>query len=192
MTNLNGKLILTVLLTLLLKMCICSLASDTFVTLKLVIRFFHAHIMSRINYVSNVWDGCSDVHIKKLQAVHKRAVKILCAVSPMLTGRGHISYGPLPLKEHIQYNKCILVHTVIHKKSPQYLRQLVHIGARSDHGLRNSSLILPKTRINIYKMSFACSGSFCCNVLPRSLKIACSVSTFRSKALQHFRTECNI
>ena len=28
--------------------------------------FFHAQIMSRINYVSNVWrDGCSDVHIKK-------------------------------------------------------------------------------------------------------------------------------
>ena len=34
---------------------------------------FHAHIMSRINYVSNVWDGCSDVHIKKLKTVHKRA-----------------------------------------------------------------------------------------------------------------------
>jgi len=52
--QLNGKLILTVLLTLLLKMCICCLASDTFVTVKLVIRFlfsfvFHAHMMPRIN-----------------------------------------------------------------------------------------------------------------------------------------------
>ena len=35
-------------------------------------------------------------------------------------------------------------------------------------------------------MSFAYSGSFCWNALPRSLKIACSVSTFTSKALQHF------
>ena len=26
---------------------------------------FHAHIMSRINDVSNVSDGCSDIHIKK-------------------------------------------------------------------------------------------------------------------------------
>ena len=40
MTSLNGKLILAVLLTLLLKMCICSLASDTFVIVKLVIPFF--------------------------------------------------------------------------------------------------------------------------------------------------------
>ena len=122
MTSLNGKLILTVLLTLLLKMSTCCLASDTFVTVKLVIRFFHKHIMSRINYVSNVWDSCSDVHLKKLKAVDKCAVKVLCAASPMLTGRGHISYGPLPLKEHLQYNKCILVHKVIHNKSPQYLR----------------------------------------------------------------------
>ena len=27
--------------------------------------FFHAQIMSRINYVSNVWDSCSDVYISK-------------------------------------------------------------------------------------------------------------------------------
>ena len=43
-----------------------------------------------LSYVSNVWDGCSDVHIKKL-TVHKRAVKVLCAASPMLTERGHFS-----------------------------------------------------------------------------------------------------
>ena len=172
-------------------MCICSLASDMFVTVKLVIRFFTLTVCPEL-IVSNVWDGCSDVHIKKLKTVHKRAVKVLCAASPMLTGRGHFSYGPLPLKERLQCNKCILVHKVICNKSPQYLRQLVHTGARNDHSSRNSILIFPKTRIDIYKMSFAFSGSFCWNALPRSLKIACSVSTFKSKALQHFRTECNI
>ena len=60
----------------------------------------------------------------------------------------------------LQCNKCILVHKVIHNKSPQYLRQLVHTGARSDHSSRNSVLILPKTRIDIYKMSFAYSNTF--------------------------------
>ena len=112
--------------------------------------FFFSRSLYVHNYVSNVWDGCSDVHIKK-HYVHKRAVKVLCAASPMLTGRGHISYGPLPLKEHLQCNKCILVHKVIHNKSPQYLRQLVHSGARNDHCSRNSILILPKTRIDIYE-----------------------------------------
>jgi len=100
-------------------------------------------------------------------------------------GRAHISYA-LPLKKHLQCNNCILVHKFIHNKSPQYLRQLVHTRERSDHSSRNSILIFPKTRIDIHKMSFAYSGSFCWNALPRSLKIACSVSTFKSKALQHF------
>ena len=126
---------------------------------------------------------------KKLKAVHKRAVKVLCAASPMLTGREHISCGPLPLKEHLQCNKCVLVHKVIHNKSPQYLRQLVYSGARNDHSSRNSILILPQTRIDICKMSFAYSRSVCWNAVPRSLKIACSVSTFKSKTLQHFRIE---
>ena len=109
--------------------------------------FFYAHIMSRINYVSNVWDGSSDVHIKKLKSVHKHAVKVFCAALPVLTGRVNISYDPLPLKEHIWYNKCILMHKVIHNKSPQYLRQLLHTKARSEHSSRNSILILPKTRV---------------------------------------------
>ena len=149
--------------------------------------FFHAHIMSRINYVS-----IAVMYISKNLKLHKRAVKVLCAASPMVTERGHFSYGPLPLKEHLQCNKCILVHKVIHNKSPQYLRQLVHTGARNGHSSRNSILILPQTTIDIYKMSFAYSGSLCWNALPRSLKIACSVSTFKSKALQHFRAKCNI
>ena len=147
MTNLNGKLILTVLLTLLLNMCRLRRFCDS----ETCNTFFHAHIMSRINYVSNVWDGSSDVHIKKLKSVHKRAVKVFCAALPMLTGRVNISYDPLPLKEHIWYNKCILVHKVIHNKSPQYLRQLLHTGARSEHGSRNSILILPKTRVTFIR-----------------------------------------
>ena len=84
--------------------------------------------------------------IKKLKTVHKRAVKVLCSASPMLTERGHFSYGPLPLKENLQCNKCILVHNVIHNKSPQYLRQLVHTGARNDHSSRNSILIFAQNK----------------------------------------------
>ena len=190
MTNLNDKLILTVLLTLLLKMCICSLASDTLVTVKLVIRFFTLTLCPEL-IMSLMYGMAAVMYISKNLKLYTN-VQVLCAASPMLTGRGHISYGPLPLKEHLQCNKCIFVHKVIHNKSSQYLRQLVHTGARSDHSSRNSIRILNKIRIDIYKMSFAYSRYFCWNALPRSLKTACSVSTFKSKALQHFRTECNI
>ncbi len=130
MISLSGKPTLTVLLTLLQKMCnICYLVSHTFVTLKHAEHSF-TH-MSRINDVSNVWDSRSDVHIKKLLSVHKRAVKVLRAASQRLPGRGHTSVDPLSLKQHLQHNKCILVHKVVHNKPPAYPRQLLHAGTRS-------------------------------------------------------------
>ena len=87
MTNLNGKLIFNsitnavaknVYLLSRLRRVYNSEACNTFFVLFL---FLRSHYV-QINYVSNVWDGCSDVHIKKRKAVHKRAVKVLCAASP--------------------------------------------------------------------------------------------------------------
>ena len=66
-----------------------------------------------------------------------------------LTGCEHISYGPLPRKQHLQFNKCILVHKVVHGTSPPCLGQPVHTGARSDHSSRNRMIILPKTGTDI-------------------------------------------
>ena len=41
----------------------------------------HARITSRINLVSNVWDSCSEVQIRKFKAVHQRTVQVLGAAS---------------------------------------------------------------------------------------------------------------
>ena len=32
--------------------------------------FFNAHVMSKVNYVSNVWDNCAQVHLKKLESAY--------------------------------------------------------------------------------------------------------------------------
>ena len=39
--------------------------------------FFNAHIKLHIDYVSVVWDGCSDVLKKRLNPLHRRAVKLI-------------------------------------------------------------------------------------------------------------------
>ena len=170
-------------------MCTCCLASDTFVTVKLVIRFFTRTLCPEL-IMSLMYGIAAVMYISKNLKLFTNVQSSLCCFAIANWTRAHFIWS-VTFKRHIQYNQCTLVHKVIHNKSPQYLRQLVHTGVRSDHSSRNSILILPKTRIDVYKMSFAYSGSFCWNALPRSLKIACSVSTFKSKALQHFRTECN-
>ena len=39
--------------------------------------FYNAHIKSHIGYASVVWDGCGEVHFKKLNSLHPRAGKLI-------------------------------------------------------------------------------------------------------------------
>ena len=39
--------------------------------------FYYAHIMSHINYASPIWDGAAEVHLKKVDSLHRRAAKII-------------------------------------------------------------------------------------------------------------------
>ena len=118
------------------------------------------YYVPRMNYVSNVRGSCRDVHIKEPISVHRRAVKVLRAASQMLPGPGHTSANPLLLKQQLQYDKCILVHKVVHNKSPAYLRQLLHARTRGDVNSKSSIFVLPKTGIDLCKMSFSHSGSY--------------------------------
>ena len=52
-------------------------------------------------------------------------------------------------------------------------------------------LVLSKTRIDLYKMSFSYSESSCWNALPSNLKNACSIDTFKYKILQNLHTVCD-
>ena len=36
-----------------------------------------AHLLSHINYASTVWSGASEVHLKKLNSLHRRAAKLI-------------------------------------------------------------------------------------------------------------------
>ena len=82
---------------------------------------FYAHIVFRMNYVFNVWDGSNDVHMKTLKSVHRCTVGTIGTTFQMLPGRWHTLVDPLPLKQHLQYKQYILKHKVVHNKSLPYL-----------------------------------------------------------------------
>ena len=39
--------------------------------------FYSAHILSHTNYASTLWDGCSEVHLKIMNSLHRRAAKLI-------------------------------------------------------------------------------------------------------------------
>ena len=145
--------------------------------------FFFAHIMSHLSYVSNVWDGSAEVHMKILYSLHRRAIKMLpCRVSP----KSEISYenlGILPLSKQLLYNKSVLVFRTLCGKSPAYLLDFLTQSERSDS---NRRLLLPKPRIDLYKMSFAFSGSTVWNDLPDYIKASRSLPQFKRSSFKYY------
>ena len=50
---------------------------STYANRDALLMFYNAHIMSHINYASSIWDGAGELHIKKVNSLHRRAAKII-------------------------------------------------------------------------------------------------------------------
>ena len=62
--------------------------------------FFNAHIKPHIDYASVVWDGCSDVLKKRLNSLHRRAVKLIL---PNTTDQKLNEMRIMSLKQQLEY-----------------------------------------------------------------------------------------
>ena len=142
--------------------------------------FFHAHCLSHINYSSIVWGGAAQHHLAKLNSVYKRAVKIILPNPLLSTKEKQKVLDILPLNKQLKFNKLISVFKTRIDLAPDYVTNLP-----TKSNLSNSNdYLLPTTRINLFKTSFAFSGAHVWNSLPLSLKLCTSLSTFK-KNLRH-------
>ena len=83
----------------------------------------NAHIKPHIDYASVVWDGCGEVHLKKLNSIHRRAGKLILSDPSLSTEQKMNALGILNLLRQLAYNKGIFMHKVFNN-SPNYLAQL--------------------------------------------------------------------
>ena len=68
--------------------------------------FFYGRILPHINYASNVWDGCADQHMKKLNSLHRRAIKLIHSEKNIPTDQKLEKLGVLPLNKQLKMNKA--------------------------------------------------------------------------------------
>jgi len=148
--------------------------------------FFHAHILSHINYISNVWDNCAENHMKLLKSVHKRGIKLISSVKDQSYQVKCSKLHLLTLEKQLKLNKCNLVHRIIHRKAgTSYLANMFSLHANHRSSRQSMSLQLPKPRIDLYKSSLAFSGSQLWNSLPNTLKEINSFHKFKQSLLKY-------
>ena len=117
--------------------------------------------------------------MKRLNAVRRRAVKLLINDQNMSTDNKFKSLNILPLSQQLTFNKAIMAHKIYHNKAPPYLSPLFR-KATDRYG--STRLTLPPVRIDIFKGSLAYSGSVLWNkTIPNHLKSVASTPSFKKQ-----------
>ena len=145
--------------------------------------FFNAQIMSHLNYASTIYDGCSRDIFLQLNSLHRRAAKHLIKDATLTTDEKLRALNILPLEKHFQFNKTLLIHKVYNERTPSYLNTLI---VKATERYDSKNLILPNTRIDLYKASFSFSGALAWNNLPDSLKTISSTNVFKRQVFSLF------
>ena len=115
--------------------------------------FFHAHILSHINYGSTLWDNCSNVNLKRLNSLYRRASKIIITDKCLSTEEKMELLDIPPLKKQFKINKCVLMKKIVDGRAPNYLLSLFQQSFRSCN-----HFLLPQPRIDLFKSSLSYSG----------------------------------
>ena len=123
--------------------------------------------LSHINYASTVWDGCSEVRLKKLNSLHRRSAKLIHSDSLIPKDDKLKTLKLLPLEKQLKYDKAVMTFKVTSGKIPHYIHSLI---ARSTSRSASNNYIPLRPRIDLYKTSLAFSGVSTWNSLPPSLK----------------------
>ena len=142
--------------------------------------FFNAQVMSHLNYASTLWDGCSQLIFKKINSIHRRAVKKITNNQTLNTDQKLQTLTILPLKKQLEFNKLLLIHKIYNEKTPSYLYNTI---TKASCRYYSKNLIIPKPKLDLYKTSLSFSGATLWNELPNSLKSITSINSFKRKLL---------
>ena len=131
-----------------------------------------------IDYASVVWDGCSEVHLKKLNTLHRRAGKLILPDPSLSTKQKMSALGILNLPQQLAYNKGIFMHKVLTNISPDYLVQ-VFISRQSHYTNSSNNFYVPRPRLDLFKTSISFAGASLWNSLPQNTKSCISLPCFK-------------
>ena len=150
--------------------------------------FFFAHCVSHINYASSIWGNAAEAHIKQLNSIHKRAVKIMLPLPNKSITEKFNQLEILPLQLQFQYNVCVYMYKICTEDMPSYLSPFFQ---KATERYGSSKFIVPLPRIDLYKSSLSFWGSTVWNSLPESCRSANSIRVFKKLVRQHLHINHN-
>jgi len=145
----------------------------------------HAFIFSRLDYCNSLYAGTSHSAMSRLQLVQNAAARLLTGAKK----RNHItpilrSLQWLPVRYRVEYKLLIFVYKSMNSLAPPYLSALLteHLPSRSLRSSNQRLLSIPKSKLKSRgDRAFSVVGPRLWNDLPTSIRMASSLSVFKSK-----------
>lgn len=150
--------------------------------------FFHAHILSILDYASTLWDNASENNMKLLSRLYKRAIKLILLKSSSLTPRDFEKLDILPFDKRLIFNKYVCMHNIIHGQAPKKIKDKF-----STNPNRHSHMLnFPRPKNNMFKSSLLFSGGSLWNSLPSFLKSIKGKAAFKLSMKKHLKQNSNV
>ena len=147
--------------------------------------FFNAHILSRLNYSDTVWNVATDNHLKRLESLYRRGIKMISPEKHITTEQKIKNLNLLNLKDHFYFNSVCLTFKVLNNLAPKYLLDNLKFSNRSE----SINLIIPYIRINKYKQSFTFNAPKNWNSLPKEIRNIKTIGMFKNSVKRFLRSK---
>ena len=154
-----------------------------FVSLSALKTFFYAHCYSHVNYASPVWCKAESVHIKKLDRLLRRGIRIMHRDQSMTTEEKYRYLDIKPLANQFNCNVSVLMFKQYLGLAPLYIRKLFP----DVRNARTLNYKLPVARLkNLTNQRFAVQGVAVWNSLPLFCKNCTSLRSFKRSLRLYF------
>ncbi|KAI2648261.1 putative RNA-directed DNA polymerase from transposon BS [Labeo rohita] len=161
-----------------------------FLTPKTLEMAVHAFVTSRLDYCNSLYCGISKSQIARLQLVQNAAARLLrkCRkhehITPILK-----DLHWLPVSQRIHFKILLFVYKSLHNLAPAYLSELLHLysPSRTLRSCDQALLVVPHVRLKRRgARAFAVSGPQLWNILLLEIRMAPSLSSFKSLLKTYF------
>ena len=142
--------------------------------------------MSYLNYSSSVWFSPSHSNksqFNRLNSLHRRGVKLISDEKNISTDEKLYKLNILPLKDQLTVNLAMLTFKTMNDSCPDYMKTLLQKSNRAD----SINLIIPDTRIELFKKSFSFSATSLWNSLPKEIRLCNTIKTFKTKIIAYLK-----
>ena len=152
----------------------------------------NAFVTSRLDFCNSLLYGLKGNQLQKLQRVQNAAARVICNISRY----EHISptlYNLhwLPVSYRIRFKILLLVYKTLNGLAPLYLSELIELKKPGRYNLRTNSdtLLLKypafKSLTTLGDRSFTCAAPKLWNSLPKAIRNANNVNTFKRLLKTH-------